>query len=148
MEKMKKNGVKMATSNGESTTLVSAGEFAFSLVDTDDVLTAIRYGKPVKQIYPDQEEGGLGCLVLPNAAVLIKGSPHPEHGQRLIDYLLSPQTERKLAFSAGQIPLHKDVETPPDVRKIEEIKAMRVDFEAAAKKLQEIQPYLKEWTGH
>lgn len=147
MERMKENGTKISTSNGESTMLVANKEFVFSLVDSDDATNAIRDGQPVKQIYPDQDEGGLGCLVLPNAVVLINGGHNPENGKRLMDYLLSPETGRKLAFSAGQIPLHEGVETPSDVRKIEEIKAMDVDFEAVAKKLQEIQPYLKEWAG-
>ncbi|MFQ5714538.1 MAG: extracellular solute-binding protein [Candidatus Scalinduaceae bacterium] len=149
MERMKENGTKISTSNGESTMLVANKEFVFSLVDSDDAANAIRDGKPVRQIYPDQEEGELGCLVLPNAAVLIKGGPNPENGKKVIDYLLSPQTERKLAFAdCAQIPLHKGVETPNDVIKIEELKSMNVNFEAVARKLQEIQPYLKEWMGY
>ena len=149
MEKMKQNGTKISTSNGESTMLVANKEFVFSLVDSDDATNAIRDGKPVRQVYPDQEEGGLGCLVLPNAAVLIKGGPNPSNGRKFIDYVLSSQTERKLAFAdCAQIPLHEGVETPDDVIKIEEIRSMQVDFETVAKKLQEIQPYLKEWVGY
>ncbi len=149
MERMKENSTKISTSNGESTMLVANKEFVFSLVDSDDATNAIRDGKPVMQIYPDQEEGELGCLVLPNAAVLIKGGPNPENGKKLIDYILSSQTERKLAFAdCAQIPLHKGVETPNDVIKIEELKSMNVNFEAVARKLQEIQPYLKEWVGY
>jgi iron(III) transport system substrate-binding protein len=149
MEKMKENGVKISTSNGESTTLVTNREFVFSLVDSDDATNVIRGGKPVRQIYPDQEEGGLGCLVLPNAGVLIKGGPNPENGKKLLDYLFSLETERKLAFAdCAQIPLHKGVETPADVRKIEDIKTMKVDFEVVAEKLQEIQQYLNEWVRY
>ncbi len=149
MEKMKQNGIKMSTSNGESTMLVANKEFVFSLVDSDDATNAIRDGKPVRQIYPDQEEGGLGCLVLPNAAVLIKGGPNLDNGRKFIDYVISAQTERKLAFAdCAQIPLHEGVETPDDVIRIEELRTMQVDFEIVAKKLQEIQPYLKEWVGY
>lgn len=149
MKRMKENGTKVSTSNGESTMLVVNNEFLFSVVDSDDATNAMRNGKPVWQIYPDQEEGELGCLVLPNATVLIKGGPNPENGRKLIDYLLSPQTERKLAFAdCAQIPLHKGVETPNDVITIGKLKLMKVDFEAVARKLQEIQPYLKEWVGY
>jgi len=149
MEKMKINGVKIATSNGESTTLVVNKEFAFSLVDSDDSTNAIRAGKQVKQVYPDQDKDGLGCLVLPNAVVLIKGGPNPENGQKLINYLLSAETERKLAFAdCAQIPLHEGVDTPDDVKKIEDIKTINVDYEKVAKKLQEIQPFLKRWAGY
>ncbi len=149
MEKMKQNGTKISTSNGESTMLVANKEFVFSLVDSDDATNAIRDGKPVSQVYPDQEEGGLGCLLLPNAAVLIKGGPNPGNGKKFIDYVLSSQTERKLAFAdCAQIPLHVGVEVPDDVIRIEELRSMKVDFEAVAKELQEIQPYLKEWVGY
>jgi iron(III) transport system substrate-binding protein len=149
MERMKSNGVKISASNGESTTLVLNREFAFSLVDSDDSTNAIRSGKQVKQVYPDQDNDGLGCLVLPNAVVLIKDGPNPDNGKKLIDYLLSPDTERKLAFAdCAQIPLHKGVETPPDVKKIENIKTMNVDYEKVARKLQDIQQFLKKWAGY
>ncbi|MCI0415571.1 extracellular solute-binding protein [bacterium] len=147
LQKLKRNGVKISTSNGESADLVSAGEHAFSLVDSDDAINRARQGKPVKMIYPDQD--GIGCLLLPNAVMLIRGSPHPDLGKKLIDYLLSKETERKLAFAdCAQIPLHRGIETPADVPRIENIRAMQVDYAHLAQKLQEIQPYLKEWVGY
>ena len=117
LQKMKSNGVKVSTSNGESADLISAGEYAFSLVDSDDAINRARQGKPVKMIYPDQD--GIGCLLLPNAVMLVRGGPNPQLGKKLIDYLLSRETERKLAFAdCAQIPLHQGVETPPDVPRI------------------------------
>lgn len=148
MNDIKKNGVKMTTSNGESADFVAAGQVDFSLVDSDDAVNRKKQGKPVEMIYPDQEPSGLGVLILPNAVALIKGSPHPENGKRLIDYLLSKSTERKLAFAdCAQIPLHSGVDTPPEVRRIEDIKAMRVQYVDLARKMEEIQPFLKEWAG-
>src|SRR5882724_195048 len=148
MNDMKKNGVKITTSNGESADFVAAGQVDFSLVDSDDAVNRKKQGKPVQIIYPDQDAGGLGVLILPNAVALIKGAPHPKNGKRLIDYLLSKSTERKLAFAdCAQIPLHAGIDTPPEVRRIEEIKAMRVGYADLARKMEEIQPVLKEWTG-
>ncbi len=148
MDEMKKNGVKTTTSNGESADFVAAGQVDFSLVDSDDAVNRKKQGKPVEIVYPDQEPNGLGVLILPNAVVLIKGGPHPENGKKLIDYLLSKSTERKLAFAdCAQIPLHAGVDTPPEVRRIEDIKPMRVGYADLARKMEEIQPFLKEWTG-
>ncbi len=148
MHDMKKNGVKMTTSNGESADFVAAGQVDFSLVDSDDAVNRKKQGKPVEMIYPDQDPNGLGVLILPNAVALIKGGFHPENGKRLIDYLLSKSTERKLAFAdCAQIPLHSGVDTPPEVRRIEEIRAMRVQYVDLARKMDEIQPFLKEWAG-
>jgi len=80
--------------------------------------------------------------------MLIKGAPHPERAKKLIDYLLSPETERKLAFAdCAQIPLHPGVQIPPELKPIDAIKVMEVDYAAVAKKMVEIQAFLKNWTG-
>jgi iron(III) transport system substrate-binding protein len=105
-------------------------------------------GEAVSMVYPDQGADEIGCLIVPNAAVLIAGSPHPEAGKKLIDYLLSPGTERKLALSdAAQIPLHSNVAAPSKLKPLASIKVMNVDYAAVAAKLQEIQPLLKSWAG-
>lgn len=149
MNDLKENGIKISTSNGESADLVAQGEVDFGLVDSDDAANRMRQGKPVEMICPDQAAGQLGCLILPNAALLLKGAPHPLEAKRLIDYLLSRDTERKLAFAdCAQIPLHPGVETPSDVPTIEKLKTMPTDYAAIALKLQEIQPYLKAWVGY
>src|SRR5438132_5682777 len=148
MNEMKNNGVKITTSNGESADFVAAGQVDFSLVDSDDAVNRKKQGKPVEIVYPDQDANGLGVLILPNAVALIKGGPHPENGKQLIDYLLSRSTERKLAFAdCAQIPLHSGVDTPPEVRRIEDIKPMGVGYADLARKMEEIQPFLKEWAG-
>ncbi len=147
MNAMKSNDVKMSTSNGESADMVASGQFDFALVDSDDVISRMRQGKNVEIVYPDQGKDGMGCLVVPNAVLLVKGSPHPENAKKLIDYLLSKETERKLALAdCAQIPLHSGVKPPAKLKSINEIKAMKVDYSAVAKKLKEIQPFLKKWT--
>jgi iron(III) transport system substrate-binding protein len=146
MNAMKANGTKLSSSNGDSADLVARGEFAFSLVDSDDVVNRIRQHQPVELVYPDQDSGGLGCFLVPNAVVLIAGAPHPDLGKKLIDYLLSKETETKLARSdAAQIPLHSGVEGPPELRPLGQLKTMQVDYGEIAGKLQAIQPFLKRW---
>jgi len=148
LEGLKKNGVVLAASNGESADLVASGRYDFALVDSDDVIARIREGRPVKLVYPDQGPQGLGVLVVPNAVVLIRGAPHPEAARRLMDYLLSPEVEEKLARAAcAQIPLHPGVPGPKELRPLSELRLMRVDYAAVARKLLEIQPYLRRWTG-
>jgi iron(III) transport system substrate-binding protein len=149
MEKIKKNRIKISTSNGESADMVASGEFDFGLVDSDDGVSGIKQGKPIDMVYADQGPTDLGCLIVPNAVVFIKGAPHPENAMKLIDFLLSKETERKLAFAdCAQIPLHHGVETPVEVRRIETLKTMKVNYADVAKKMQEIQPFLKDWVGY
>ena len=148
MNTLKDNGVKLSPSNGDSADLVARGEFAFSLVDSDDVVSRMRQHLPIEPVYPDQGANGLGCFLVPNALVLIAGAPHAELGKKLIDYLLSKETEAKLARSdAAQIPLHADVAGPPELRSIDKIKTWNVNYAELAAKLQAIQPFLKRWVG-
>jgi len=149
MADMKKNGVKVSTNNGESADWVAAGEFVFSLVDSDDAINRIRQGKAIEMIFPDQKEDEVGCMLVPNTVVIIKNCRHLTEAQKLVDYLLTRETEQKLAFAdCAQIPLHAGVQTPADVPKIDRIKVMKTDYATVAKKLQEIQPFLKDWAGY
>jgi len=146
MTALKHNSVVISTSNGESADFVASGQYDFSLVDSDDAVNRMRQGKSVSMVYPDQGENGIGCFIVPNATVLIKGAPHPDAARKLIDYLLRKETERKLAFAdCAQIPLHPDVKMPPELKSIKEIKVMHVNYAEVAKKMLEIQTYLKSW---
>ena len=146
MEALKKNRVALSTSNGESADFVAAGRYDFSLVDSDDAVSRLRQGAPVVMVYPDQGENGIGCFIVPNVAMLVQGATHPDAARKLIDYLVSRETERKLAFAdCAQIPLHPGVQIPTELKPMEEIKAMPVDYAEVARKMVEIQPFLKSW---
>jgi iron(III) transport system substrate-binding protein len=148
-EVMKANGVRITASNGDSADLVAAGESGFALVDSDDAFNRVQQGRPVIMVVPDQGEGQVGVLLLPNAALLVKGAPHATNGRKLIDYLLSRETEKKLAFAdCAQIPLHPGVETPAHVPRIEALKLMALDISAVARKMEGVQPFLKAWAGY
>ena len=140
---LKKNKVVIATSNGDVRKRVSQGEVWCGLTDTDDAFGAINEGAPVNIIFLDQNE--LGSLIMPNTVSLINNSPNKENGKKMIDYLLTRNTEAKLAKSCAQMPLHKGVATPTGVPKLDKIVPMKIDYNKSAQKLEEIQIYLKYW---
>lgn len=143
---MTANGVKMLSSNGEVKRRVGEGEFAFGLTDTDDVHQSVKDGKPVAAVYPDA--GSTGTLVIPNAAVLIAGAPHPENGRRFIDFLLTAEVEEELAKSCAQMPLRPGVPVPPGVKRLDEIRALPVDYEKLGARIETLaQGFLREWAG-
>ncbi len=114
------NEILVVDGNSVTRDLVVRGRVPIGFTDTDDAQVAIDKGEPVRMIFPDSK--GMGTLLIPNTVMLIKGSPNPENGKRLIDFLLSSQTE--LALSQGesaQIPLRKG-SSPPG------FKAMDVDY--------------------
>jgi len=145
LREVKANDVRIASSNGEVKRLVASGEVAFGLTDTDDAAEAVKDGAPVAVVYPDQD--ALGTLVLPTAVVLIKGGPHPESGRRLIDALLAPATERQMAESAAHMPLRPGLTGGTDVRGLDQVRAMQVDYASVASAMERIQPFLRKWVG-
>ncbi|RLD54949.1 MAG: iron ABC transporter substrate-binding protein [Bacteroidetes bacterium] len=147
LEDLKNNDVLIVTSNGDVKKRVSNGEIACGLTDTDDANEAIKEGANVGIVFLGQQDG-MGCLVMPNTVNLINKTRHPENAKKLIDYLLSRKTEAALAKSCAQMPLHKGVETPENIPSLDNIKPMDIDYEKTAKKLEEIQNYLKEWSGN
>jgi len=145
MDSLKRNEVRVASSNGEVERLVVSGEVAFGLVDTDDAFEARESGAHVAIVYPDQE--GMGTLVMPTSVVLMRGAPHAEAGRRLIDCLLGADVERRLAEEGGHIPLRSGVPTPEGVRSADEIRAMGVDYSQLALTMNRIEPWLGQWVG-
>ena len=149
LDAMKENNVKLSTGNGESADLVASGEFEFALVDSDDAVDRIRHGKPIEIAYPDQGDGQAGLLLIPNALALIRNGPNPTGGRKLIEYLLSKETERKLAIAdCAQIPLRPGVAPPAELKPIDQLKTMTVNYAELGAKLQTIQPTLKAWAGY
>jgi iron(III) transport system substrate-binding protein len=145
LDDLKGNGARIASSNGEVKRLVATGEVAFGLTDTDDADEARKDGAPVEVVYPDQD--GIGTLLMPTAVVLLRGGPHPDAGRKLIDFLLSPEVERRLAQEAAHIPLRPDVAAPPGVRRASELRTMQVDYARVAENMERIQPWLRQWAG-
>ncbi len=143
MDSLKKNGVVLASSNGDVKRKVSKGDIACGLADTDDAFGAILAGEPVDMIFLDQDS--LGSLIMPNTVSLIANSPNAENGKKLIEYLLERETESKLAHSCAQIPLRAGVKVPDYVPGIERIVPMQIDYSKTAQKLETIQPFLKNW---
>jgi iron(III) transport system substrate-binding protein len=140
---LKSNDVVIATSNGDVKKRVVQGEISIGLTDTDDAYEAIKEGAEIGIVFLDQQ--GIGSLVMPNTVNLINNSPHSENGKKLIDFLLSKETESKLAISCAQMPLHKGVETPEDIPSLDNIIPMNIDYDKTAQTLEEIQNYLQEW---
>jgi iron(III) transport system substrate-binding protein len=145
LDDLKANGVRIASSNGEVKRLVVSGEVAFGLTDTDDANEAIKEGAAVDVVYPDQD--GIGTLVMPTTVVLMRRGPHAEAGRKLVDYLLGSEVERRMAESAAHMPLRAGVPTPPNVRRVSDIRAMRVDYSRVASEMERIQPWLRSWAG-
>jgi len=129
------NRVNWAPSNGQTMARVRDGSKAFGFTDTDDYNLALKRNAPVAAVYPDQGEGQLGTMVLPNTVCLLKDSSHPEQAKKLIDYILSKEVEEALANGLSrQIPVRAEGVKAPEGMKIpgRDFRAMKIDWEKVA----------------
>ena len=130
-----KRNARIMSGNKQVARAVAAGTLAFGLTDTDDAIIEVEAGMPVAIVYPDQRDGEVGTLFIPNTLALIKDSPNPEAAEKLVEYLLSSDVERRLADGpSAQIALRHGVPGSPRVKTPQEVKAMEIDWSAAAEK--------------
>jgi len=129
------NDVRILAGNKQVALSVASGQLALGITDTDDAVIEREKGMPVEIVYPDQGDGGIGTLFIPNTLGIIAGGPNPREARRLVEYLLSSEVEARLAAGPGaQIPLGENVQADLQVETPATVKAMQVDFEAAADK--------------
>ena len=133
LDSLKANDIQIHAGNKGCATSVGNAATAFALTDTDDAIIELESGKPVRIVYPDGAADGIGTLLLPNTVAVISGAPHRAEAVELINYLLSPEVEERLAAGpSAQIPLNRLSTPDPRIRGPSQIKTMQVDFEAAA----------------
>jgi iron(III) transport system substrate-binding protein len=152
---LKDNGVQIAPGNKQVADWVGEGRtpggdpVAVGITDTDDALEAIKDGKPVVMIFPDRDaphDRKMGTLFIPNTLCILKDCPNPDGARKLVDYLLSPEVEKRLAESdSHQIPLNPKAKAslPPQMETPRTVKAMEVDFEKAVDLLPEVQKFIQ-----
>ncbi|WP_145279706.1 extracellular solute-binding protein [Tautonia plasticadhaerens] len=140
------NDVRILSGNKQVAQDVASGRLAFGMTDTDDAMVMIeQQGAPVAIVYPDQGEGEPGTLFIPNTLAMIKGGPNPGAAEALASAIISPEVEATLAASpSAQIPLLTTTEASARVETPKTIKAMEVDFEAAAARWDEVAAFIRE----
>jgi iron(III) transport system substrate-binding protein len=141
----KANGVQVVDGNSVAAEETARGDVLVGQTDTDDAFIREDQGRPLGIVFPDQE--GMGALLIPNTAALVRGAPHPELGKRFLDFLLRPETELQLAgLPSRQLPLHAGLEDrlPPRVRPLTRVKTMEVDYARLMDRYQDVDSFLRE----
>jgi iron(III) transport system substrate-binding protein len=135
---VRKKGIRILAGNARVKDAVAEGVCDLGWTDTDDCFEAIDDQKPVTMVplyvwepAPPTPPGLLKMglhmgsnpftIVIPNTVSLVRGSRHRKDAERLIDFLLSAETELTLANSKSrQIPLGKvdNARLPKDVRQL------------------------------
>ena len=130
--------------NGNSTVknLVAEGKIDCGWTDTDDYFLAVDEGKPVAAVPVRTEAGRTICI--PNSVAIIQGTKNRKAAEKLVDFLLSQETELALARSSSrQIPLGQVEKSklPQEVRQLAEWATDGYDLN----QLTETYPSCLEW---
>lgn len=148
---LKSNDVAVVAGNKQAAVGVADGRYAVGLTDTDDAVIEVLAGKPVVIVYPDRAghpaHPRMGTLFLPNTLALVKNGPNPTAGRKLIDYLLRPESEAKLAAGgAFQFPVNPKAaaKLPAGLFTRHGVRPMAVDFEKAADLWDGAQAFLRD----
>jgi len=140
-----KNNAVVLAGNKQVALAVSSGQLAFGLTDTDDALVELDAGLPIEIIYPDQQPQELGVLRIPNTVAVLRGAPHPVAAAQLANYLVSEDTEARLAMGpSGQFPIRPNHPQPSRAQSKEPVRWMDADFSAAAELWPELSLKLQE----
>lgn len=132
LKQIQQNAV-ILSGNKQVALAVASGRVAWGLTDTDDAIIEKDSGEPVAIVFPDQSPDQLGTLRIPNTIAVLRNAPHSVAAGQLADYLISPETEDRLAMgNSSQLPIHRGSKFPPRVLPTDPVRWMRVDFEAAA----------------
>lgn len=147
LDSLQANEVKVATTSWDAMQLVTNGQAAFALTNTDHADAAVSSGAPVAIVYPDQGPKGIGTLVLPTSVLLLRGGPHPAVGRRLVDHLVSPAVETELCRSRAYFPLRTDAAATDGARRLADIRATPLDVARTSEALERIRPSIERWLG-
>ncbi|RYG54128.1 hypothetical protein EON80_32045, partial [bacterium] len=90
-EEMKKAGVRILPGNADVALGVAEGNLEYGIVDTDDFLAQKRENKSIYLVKTTQDN-----VLVPGSASLVAGAPHRENARKLLDALLSAQSEQEL----------------------------------------------------
>ncbi|HSI12089.1 MAG TPA: extracellular solute-binding protein [Chthoniobacter sp.] len=97
-------GVKELNGNAAVKDAVADGACFAGFTDTDDYFEAKDDGRPVAMTPVRLDDGKTICI--PNTVAIIRGARHTRSARKLVDFLLSEETELALASSKSrQIPL-------------------------------------------
>lgn len=129
---MRRRGVRELLGNATVKNAVAEGVCDLGFTDTDDFFLAVDAGRPVEMVPVSIEtfvvspsNGGPGPVIcIPNTVCIVRRTRRRDEAEKLVDYLLSEETELALSRSKSrQVPLGPVDEDrlTPEVKRLKEL---------------------------
>jgi iron(III) transport system substrate-binding protein len=126
-QRIRARGVRVVDSARELRQMIADWQLAVGLADSDVACSVATKDAPIRIEIPDAES--LGVFLIPSTVALIKGAPHAADARRLIDYLLSAETEKRL-IKAGLFQFSlRDLDSPQGCLEGRRLKRMDISLE-------------------
>ena len=138
-------GINEVSGNAVTRAMVAEGVCDLGFTDTDDFYVAQQRKQNVSMLPVRLPSKQVICI--PNTVCLIRNSDRPEEARKLIDFILTAQTEIRLANSqARQLPLGPVDETvlPDDVKALLPLTKEAIDLSSLREASKECLAWLKE----
>lgn len=127
------DNAEVMPSNRQIAQAVATGRLAWGLTDSDAAIIEVDDRMPVVIVFPDQQPSQPGTLRIPNTIGILKTAPNTAAARALADFLVSPETEDRLAMGdSAQIPLFRTATHAPRVLPPAGVRWTDANFEAAA----------------
>lgn len=107
---LKANAAGYRTSGPENNNLVAQGEAAVTFGLANQTRDLKANGAPVEWLVPAE-----GALALPQSFQIVTNAPNRELALRLVDFVLSPEVQTRLANELLLVVTNRDVTLDPDV---------------------------------
>lgn len=113
LRKLQDNNVGPSASTGKLTALVNKGEIYVANGDMQMNFAQMAKNPNIRLFWPAAPNGDRWTLALPYYVGLVQGAPNSDNGKKLIDFLLSKESQDLVSSVALGLPVRKDV-TPTD----------------------------------
>lgn len=113
--KLQTNNVGPSASTGKLTALVNKGEIYVANGDLQMNLSQMARNPNIKIFWPADDKGQRSALVLPYVVGLVNQGPETENGKKLINFLLSKQSQNRVSELSWGLPVRTDI-TPSDAQ--------------------------------
>lgn len=141
LKKLQDNNVGPSSSTGKLTALVNKGELFVANGDLQMNMSQMADNPNIRVFWPAGKDGKRSTFALPYYVALVHGAPNSANGKKLIDFLLSRESQEKVSAVAIGLPVRQDVKpTDDNYKKIEQamqgVEIWNPDWTAVLKDLQ------------
>lgn len=132
LEGLERNELEVLDGHGEVRKAVAEGEFDIGLVNHYYVELSKREGAKVKAGYTDQGEGEFGVPFNVASAGITKSAENRDNARKLVDFLLTPEVQRRFAADNFEYPLLEGLDAAPGVKPLDDVKLTDVPLSKLA----------------